>query len=383
MMGVIDHLQKVTKREDFQNKDSIWEAMFALSVAYGLNIQNTATKERYPLHGHSMIDIFKAGLEQLSGIKSDSTDSAADSQKKGADAKMEVEIPTPVTDPAAPGFDKFVKFLRESTAFFNGADEGTPEFESKIKRARERYDEKLATKQQNGEKATRQAPEVSPEVSAEVKEEAEALKVEGNNKLKAKDYNAALDLYTKAIELDGDNAVFYSNRAAANLLLRRFTEAVDDCKRAINLDREFLRPRERLAAAYRQLGMTKKEKDVLVDALQISPGNADIQRRLADAEAQLSGGASSAPGPSQGIGSLFENMPSDPNQMSEIARSMGVDLPDGALDSFMSSGGMERVGNMIRENPNIMQQAMQAMMSGGLPGGFPGGPPPGTNGQGG
>jgi serine/threonine-protein phosphatase 5 len=45
------------------------------------------------------------------------------------------------------------------------------------------------------------------------KEEAVAFKNQGNDAIKAHDWQKAIELYTKAIELDPTQALFYSNRA--------------------------------------------------------------------------------------------------------------------------------------------------------------------------
>lgn len=51
------------------------------------------------------------------------------------------------------------------------------------------------------------------------KEEAVALKDEGNKAIANKEWGKAVGLYTKAIELDGTQCVFYGNRAQVGLLL--------------------------------------------------------------------------------------------------------------------------------------------------------------------
>jgi len=51
------------------------------------------------------------------------------------------------------------------------------------------------------------------------KEEAVALKDEGNRAIANREWGKAVELYTKAIELDGAQCVFYSNRAQVSLLL--------------------------------------------------------------------------------------------------------------------------------------------------------------------
>lgn len=51
------------------------------------------------------------------------------------------------------------------------------------------------------------------------KEEAVAFKNQGNEAIKAHDWQKAIELYTKAIELDPTQALFYSNRAQVWKLL--------------------------------------------------------------------------------------------------------------------------------------------------------------------
>lgn len=76
----------------------------------------------------------------------------------------------------------------------------------------------------------------APLPTAAEKEQAEAAKVQGNNKLKEKDYNGAVESYTRAIQLDARNALYYANRAAAYSSLLMWEEAIRDCDQSIALD---------------------------------------------------------------------------------------------------------------------------------------------------
>lgn len=49
-------------------------------------------------------------------------------------------------------------------------------------------------------------------------------KNEGNAALKEKDFKKAIECYSKAIEIDQNDHTFYSNRSAAYLFSRNFTE---------------------------------------------------------------------------------------------------------------------------------------------------------------
>ena len=58
-----------------------------------------------------------------------------------------------------------------------------------------------------------------------MKDQAIQLKEEGNKLFSLKKYDEAIEKFTKAIGLDGQNAVFYANRAASYWALQR---SVDD-----------------------------------------------------------------------------------------------------------------------------------------------------------
>ena len=47
--------------------------------------------------------------------------------------------------------------------------------------------------------------------------------------------------YSRAIDLDPDNAVYYSNRAAAHIRLENFGSAVADASRAIDLNPAYIK----------------------------------------------------------------------------------------------------------------------------------------------
>ena len=59
-----------------------------------------------------------------------------------------------------------------------------------------------------------------------MKDQAIQLKEEGNKLFSLKKYDQAIEKFTKAIGLDGQNAVFYANRAASYWALQRFVDDV-------------------------------------------------------------------------------------------------------------------------------------------------------------
>ena len=59
-------------------------------------------------------------------------------------------------------------------------------------------------------------------------DQAAAFKAKGNEFFKAKDYTTAIEWYTKAVDADPQNRVYYSNRSAAHAALRNYEAAAKD-----------------------------------------------------------------------------------------------------------------------------------------------------------
>lgn len=59
-----------------------------------------------------------------------------------------------------------------------------------------------------------------------------------------KHYGAAVALYTKAIELDSQNAVYYANRSFAHIKLEEYGSAVADASKAIEVDSSYPKVRK-------------------------------------------------------------------------------------------------------------------------------------------
>ncbi|KAB8289958.1 hypothetical protein EYC80_010285 [Monilinia laxa] len=115
-------------------------------------------------------------------------------------------------------------------------------------------------------------------------EEAVALKNEGNKAFAAHDWLGAIDLYTKAIELDDQKPTYYSNRAQANIKSEAYGSAIVDATKAIELDPNFVKAYYRRAVAYTAI---LKSKDALKDfktVVRKAPNDKDAKLRLAECE---------------------------------------------------------------------------------------------------
>lgn len=73
-----------------------------------------------------------------------------------------------------------------------------------------------------------------------------------------KEYDKAIEMYTKAIDLDPKNAVFFANRSLAHLRQESFGSALEDGIAAVKVDPAYLKGYYRRAAAQMSLGKFKK-----------------------------------------------------------------------------------------------------------------------------
>lgn len=56
------------------------------------------------------------------------------------------------------------------------------------------------------------------------------LKSQGNKAFQAKDYDTAIEFFSKAIELDQNNYVLWSNRSAAKAGKKQWAAALEDAE---------------------------------------------------------------------------------------------------------------------------------------------------------
>lgn len=73
-----------------------------------------------------------------------------------------------------------------------------------------------------------------------------------------KNYDQAIQLYTRAIELQSSNAVYYANRSLAHLRQESFGFALTDGEAAVQSDPNYLKGYYRRAAAQMSLGKFKQ-----------------------------------------------------------------------------------------------------------------------------
>lgn len=139
---------------------------------------------------------------------------------------------------------------------------------------------------------------------------ADEIKEEGNTAFKTKQYNDAIELYTKAIgndtalllgitltlirhtDMKPTEPSYLTNRAAAYIALKRFRPALTDCQHAAALQSEnpSSKTLSRLARCQLALGESKLAATTLQTILSLEPSNStalQLQTKVCELEAHL------------------------------------------------------------------------------------------------
>ncbi|KAI3654446.1 hypothetical protein MP228_001165 [Amoeboaphelidium protococcarum] len=114
--------------------------------------------------------------------------------------------------------------------------------------------------------------------------QAEELKQLANEQYKKGSYQEAVKLYGEWIDLE-QSAVGHCNRAASLMMLKKYKEAVEDCKKAIELDGGYVKAYVRLAKCCLALGNINEAVRQFQLALDVDPTNPSISKELHQAEA--------------------------------------------------------------------------------------------------
>lgn len=135
---------------------------------------------------------------------------------------------------------------------------------------------------------------------------AETFKMRGNRCMQAKLYSDAIQLYTCAIALSEKNAIYYGNRAAAFTEMHRYTEAIQDCSKAIEIDPSYSKAYSRLGLAYYAQGKYKEALEKgFFKALRLDPNNESVKVNIQAAIQKLN---------EQGSGEEYQNATSNNGQ---------------------------------------------------------------------
>ncbi|KAM1059834.1 serine/threonine-protein phosphatase 5-like isoform X1 [Malus sylvestris] len=119
--------------------------------------------------------------------------------------------------------------------------------------------------------------------NANVKQ-AEDAKLLANEAYKAHKFAQAIDLYTQAIELNSQNAVYWANRSIAHLKLEEYGSAIQDASKAIEVDPKYSKGYYRRGAAYLAMGKFKEALKDFQQVKRICPNDPDATKKLKECE---------------------------------------------------------------------------------------------------
>lgn len=109
---------------------------------------------------------------------------------------------------------------------------------------------------------------------------AEEKKNAGNELYKIKRYDAALSLYSDAINLCPDAPAYYGNRAATYMMLGDYKSALRDAKQSVQLDAQFEKGFMRIAKCCLLLGDLIGTEQAIKKFLELDPSNQGLRQEL-------------------------------------------------------------------------------------------------------
>ncbi|XP_057536300.1 serine/threonine-protein phosphatase 5 isoform X2 [Amaranthus tricolor] len=122
------------------------------------------------------------------------------------------------------------------------------------------------------------------ESESSIASRAEELKCLANEAFKDHKYSQAIDLYSQAIELNNQNAVYWANRAFAHTKLEEYGSAIHDATKAIEIDSKYSKGYYRRGAALLAMGKFKEALKDFQQVKRLCPNDPDAAKKLKECE---------------------------------------------------------------------------------------------------
>ena len=140
---------------------------------------------------------------------------------------------------------------------------------------------------------------------------ADEYKAQGNDAFRAQDFEKAIDLFSKAIEVsENPNHVLYSNRSACYTSLHKYDDALKDAEKCVEINPTWAKGYNRVAAAYYGEGRFDDAEKQYQKALEIDPSNKMAKTGIEDVSKAKNAGGN----PGIGLGQMF----SDPQLIEKL-----------------------------------------------------------------
>ncbi|KAI4164029.1 MAG: hypothetical protein LQ342_002264 [Letrouitia transgressa] len=198
--------------------------------------------------------------------------------------------------------------------------------------------------------------------------EAESFKSQGNNAMQQKDYEKAIDLYSKAVNLSPTNPIYLSNRAAAYSASHKHEEARADAELAVAADPKYTKAWSRLGLARFVLGDAKGSMDAYEKGIEyegnggseaMKKGYKTAKEKVEEEEKEAAGadeGGDDAPSTARGAGNAGGGMDGLAGLASMLGGGGGRGgggMPD--LGSLMSNPMFASMAQNLMSNPEQLQ----------------------------
>ncbi|KAK6054987.1 tetratricopeptide repeat protein [Cooperia oncophora] len=185
--------------------------------------------------------------------------------------------------------------------------------------------------------------------------EANKLKEEGNDLMKASQFDAAVSKYNEAIKLNRD-PVYFCNRAAAYCRLEQYDLAIQDCRTALALDPKYSKAYGRMGLALSCQNRYEQAVEAYKKALELDPNQESFKNNLKIAEEKV-----------KELEAAAQASGAQPNPFAAMfggAGAGGAGLPPGVdFASLFNNPQMLNMAQTLMNDPNI-QNMMGQLMSG-------------------
>ncbi|KAI2467103.1 TPR-like protein [Annulohypoxylon bovei var. microspora] len=134
------------------------------------------------------------------------------------------------------------------------------------------------------------------------------LKALGNKAIAERKFDEAIDAFTKAVSIDPNNHILYSNRSAAYASKKNWSSALKDAERTTTIKPDWSRGWGRKGAALHGSGDLIGAVDAYEEGLKYDPNNAGLKNSLASVQRAIENeGAGRRADPTGGLGSMFND----------------------------------------------------------------------------
>ncbi|KAH9987900.1 activator of Hsp70 and Hsp90 chaperone [Russula compacta] len=177
---------------------------------------------------------------------------------------------------------------------------------------------------------------------------ADALKAEGNKAFAAKDYDRAIDLFSKALDLDQSNFVLWSNRSAAKAGKRDWDGALADADQCIKVNPTWAKGYARKGAALHGQRRYVEAIETYESGLKIEDNTA-IRKGLEEVKAAKAADERGDGADAMGIGNMF----SDPGMFAKLAANPRT------AKHLADVSFMQKL-QLIQQNPQLAQSLLSS-----------------------